>query len=147
MIGVNLGKTIERVDKNTVTIMPTKTLPTPTVVPLAFETFGGTECGVSFLYPHAFTKKISSDSAALTFNKDQIKVTCKKEDITSFTTQKAEYKKVRDETINNQKIPIYEINSNETFSLFNAFNAKTIVFITPKNLTALILHSVEFTLK
>ncbi|HLL61229.1 MAG TPA: hypothetical protein VK338_05910 [Candidatus Nitrosocosmicus sp.] len=147
MVGLNLGKQIERVDKTYMsTPSPTSVpKPTPTPEPVAFSTYYNKDCGVSFLYPTKLKKtKEATLSATLIQNSDVINVSCNPTEISDFQKKQADFQKGADQIYNNRKIPVYKINDHSIFQITNTINGKIVLFETSDNFTDLILRTLEF---
>lgn len=147
--GFRLGKKIERLDKTYIPpLSPTTTpKPTPTQRPLQFNTFLSADCGLKFLYPSFFSEEESAtNEGRLTFQDEQISLTCQKEKIEEFNKNKKSLAQEEEATIANQKIIIYQApqKNHLLFSLFNAKNGKMILFTIPKNLFNLFAETLEF---
>ncbi len=145
MLGVNLGKQIELVDKTHPFVTPTIIIrPTTTPIPLTFKTFTSKSCGVSFLYPEVLQDNSSSTSAELSNNTDVVKVTCDKKAISDFEKMKVNYDKGSDLIVNTVKTSIFDVNKHQIFEIANPINGRTILFETSPNLSDLVAKSIEF---
>jgi hypothetical protein len=146
LVGINVGKEVEKTNQKIV-ITPTKIIEKPTVtsIPIAYETFIQSECGVTFLYPKNLKESnISSGSASLLSAQETIKVTCNTKDVADFTNNKEKYKDEGLVTLNNQKINLYSQDGISFFLYKNPYNGKSIIFEVTKNLQSLVLKTVEF---
>lgn len=146
LVGINLGKTIEKVNKTSVIKPTTSTAPLPTITDSLFHTNNVISklCGIDFLLPDTFkSQSSSSDSGTFVKNKQIIKYTCKKNDLNEFITKKTDMTATA-VTINSRKIPIYTIEGNTLFVVTNPLKGNSILFETSDNLTQLILRSLQF---
>lgn len=148
LIGVKLGKTIERVDKTYIspTIISSLEKISTAPVKLNLSTFISADCGVTFLYPASLERKdISSEEAHLQGDGQSINLTCEKTTISQFKTNTKDKKPDQTLQLNNQKISIFDKDDGtKEWTVYNTQNAKTLLFESSGNLTSLILKTVEF---
>ncbi|OGK15980.1 hypothetical protein A2690_00810 [Candidatus Roizmanbacteria bacterium RIFCSPHIGHO2_01_FULL_39_12b] len=148
--GFRLGKKVEMIDKSYVSPTPIAPTRTPTVIPtdaiITFKSFAHAGCGVEFLYPSDLKHdKNSSTSATFTSGVSGIMFDCDK-NIASKTAGLLLSPTIVQ--INNKKISFYP-NSAKTdnWTVRNPLTGRIISFTTLKNLTDLVMKTLEFTRK
>lgn len=147
VVGINLGKTIEKIDKNYIkpTSIPKNISPAPTSSPISYLSFSKTNCGVTFIYPSNFKENMASLSASLVQDMNLIKFSCDKKDIDAFNDKLDSLSKEKDASFNGKKILTYKVNDHTLFTLQNPITGKVILFETSNNFLPLLLRSLEFT--
>jgi hypothetical protein len=150
LAGFRLGKKIERIDKTYVPLLTPTTTPKPTTtpLPLKFNTFSSTDCGIKFLYPDYFKEKeTATDEASLVNNDEKITLDCRKLKFEEFNKNKKTYQLDDEITIRNQGVQIYKAGdqkNNVLFLITNPQDGKKILITLPENLLNLFAKTVEF---
>lgn len=150
MIGINLGKQIERSDKKydaMLSITPAPTMASPTNPPLSFKSYMNKGCGVSLVLPKTMVEKTASLSASITEGSNLIKLSCDPKVIQEFTRKKGKTneKDLQEYIYGGRTITGIRVKDRDLFTLVNSTTGKTILFETSQNMTDLVLKSVEFT--
>jgi hypothetical protein len=147
-VGINLGKTIEKINKTQPPITPIiKAIPSLSPAPLLFNTFNSKECGLSFLYPDTLEpKSISSNSSMLASkNKDMVSLSCESVDIKDYLSEISDLKPAQDIIVNSRTVHVYDIKGQNVFEITSSLTGKNTVFNVSPNLTDLVAQTLTFT--
>jgi hypothetical protein len=132
ILGVRYGERVEKTNKTInylVSIAPTK--PIPTQLPLKFETYKNSDCGVNFMYPSTATSTADFE------------VDCQKK--SRFLSILNDVNIATEEVIlQNKKIKGKNQNDRLIFSSINFRNGKTVYFSITRTLFPLFNKTFEF---
>ena len=148
LVGFRLGKKVEFIDKTYVPPTPTATIvpPTPTDFPSTIEQYQSKGCALSFLYPPQLEIEESSQEAQLKKGKESIFVSCKKETVAKLQKELNESKGSKSvASVQNQNINIYSDSKFSSWIIINSKTGSKIVFKVTRNLSDLVLKTLEFT--
>jgi hypothetical protein len=148
-IGINLGKTIEKINKTQPVITPiNKPIPTLSLPPMSFNTFKSNECGLSFLYPVGLKDEQISTQSVVLYHPltDYIKYSCEMQDLRKFASDSAKKTVLKQITFDAKKVNVYSVKGHQIFKLTNPLTQKEVIFEISNGMVDLIMQTLHFTL-
>lgn len=147
--GLNLGKSIERLDKSYIPPTPVKASPTPLLQPspkaITYTRFEFKECEVSFLIPSHLTQRTTSSDESEFTGKDSnehIFASCNDTFIADQETLFPQALASTSAQLINQKTTIYTLKNEHIWVVRNQ-NRQKVLFATTPSLSPLVQQTLE----